>query len=159
MERLFQALRESGLKIHNKKCSLLQKKVHFIGHVFGENGVEPEPGKIDAMQSFPRPTNKKSLKSFLGLVSYYRTFIKNLSHDVNPLLDLLKKGAKFVWSDDKEKAFVRIKEKLKTLPTLAYVDESKDAPPLILKTDASTRSIAGVLSQKRHVREIRFMLW
>src|ERR1051325_1868790 len=148
MERLFRVLRESDLKIHNKKCSLLQKKVHFIGHIFGEEGVEPEPGKIDAMQNFPRPTNKKSLKSFLGLISYYRTFIKNLSHDFSRLLELLRKGVKYEWTDEREKAFQRIKQKLKKLPTLAYVDESKDAPPLILQTDASNKSIAGVLSQK-----------
>ena len=148
MERLFKALRESGLKIHHKKCSLLQRKVHFIGHVFGKEGVEPEPGKIDAMQSFPRPLNKKALKSFIGLVSYYRSFIKNLSHDLCPLLELLKKGEKFLWTEEKEKAFLKIKNKLKNLPTLAYADESKDAPPLILQTDASSKSIAGVLSQK-----------
>src|SRR5207245_1420527 len=45
MERLFKALRRSGLKIHNKNCNILKKKVHFIGHIFGEEGVETEPGK------------------------------------------------------------------------------------------------------------------
>src|SRR3989454_3876138 len=147
MERLFKALRNSGLKIHNKKCDILKKKVHFIGHIFGEEGVETEPGKIEAMQNFPRPHTKKTLRSFIGLVSYYRPFIKNLSHDISAMLDLLRKGVKYVRTDKHEKGFCNIKEKLQSLPTLAYIDEGKDAPALILQRDASNPAIAGVLSQ------------
>jgi len=106
MERLFKALRKAGLKIHNKKCDLLKSKVQFIGHIFGEEGVQTEPGKIDAMQSFPRPHTKKTLRSFIGLVSYYRPFIKNLSHDLSPMLELLRKGVIYKWTDKHAEDFL-----------------------------------------------------
>src|SRR5207245_4596026 len=68
--------------------------------------------------------------------------------ETSPLLELLKKGVWYVCTNEHEKGFIRIKEKLKTLPTLAYIDEEEGSPPLILQTDASNTAIAGVLSQK-----------
>jgi RNase H-like domain found in reverse transcriptase/Reverse transcriptase (RNA-dependent DNA polymerase)/Integrase zinc binding domain/Integrase core domain len=148
MKRLFIALRKAGLKIHNEKCELFKTRVKFIGHIFSEKGVEPEQSKIEAMQSYPRPINKKALRSWIGLVSYYRNFIQGLSNDLVPLLDMLAKDAKFVWNDEAETAFQSVKSKLTNLPVLTYPDESKDAGEFIVQTDASMHSIAGMIMQK-----------
>jgi hypothetical protein len=148
MRRLFNVLREVGLKIHNEKCEFMKDKVKFVGHVFGKDGIEPEFGKVEAMSTFPVPRTKKQLRSFIGLVTFYRQYIKNLSHDLEPLLVLLRKDERFVWNDEREAAFQSIREKLKTLPTLVFPDESPGAGPFVLETDASSYSIAGTLGQR-----------
>ena len=148
MKRLFIVLRNAGLKIHNGKCDILQSSVQFVGHRFGTAGIEPLTSKIDAMLSFPRPVNKKTLRSFIGMVSFYRAYIKNLTHDLEPLLELLSKNIHWSWSERHEAAFQQIKGKLKELPTLKYPDEEPGAGAYIITTDASNLSIAGLIAQK-----------
>ena len=147
LRRLFTALRAAGLKIHNEKCDFLKRKVKFVGHMFGEHGIEPEKTKIEAMTTFPRPTSKKTLKSFIGLVSFYRGYMKDLPHDMIPLLTLVGKDVKFVWKDEHEEAFQKIKSKLQDLPTLVYPDEGEGAGAFVIQTDASNKSVAGTISQ------------
>jgi hypothetical protein len=148
LRRLLEVLRKVGLKIHNEKCEFMKDKVKFVGHIFGKDGIEPEFGKIEAMSTFPTPRTKKQLRSFIGLVTFYRQYIKNLSHDLEPLLILLRKDERFVWNEEREAAFQSIREKLKDLPTLAFPDESEGAGPFVLETDASSYSIAGTLAQR-----------
>jgi hypothetical protein len=148
LDRLFKVLRNTGLKIHNEKCEFLKEKVKFVGHIFGKDGISPEFGKIEAMVTFPVPRTKKQLRSFIGLVTFYRQYIKNLSHDLEPLLVLLRKDERFVWNEERERAFQTIREKLRDLPTLAFPDESPGAGPFVIETDASSYSIAGTLAQR-----------
>ena len=148
MRRLFIVLRNAGLKIHNGKCEILKNSVQFVGHRFGSTGIEPITSKIDAMLSFPRPVNKKTLRSFIGMVSFYRVYIKNLTHDLEPLLELLSKNIHWLWTERHEAAFQQIKDKLKDLPTLKFPDEDPGAGAYIITTDASNLSIAGLIAQR-----------
>lgn len=75
--------------------------------------------KVQAVLDWIAPSKVTKLLSFLGLANYYRHFIKGYSSIVNPLTDLLKKDAKWVWSDRCEEAFVRLKEILSTEPVLS----------------------------------------
>lgn len=68
-------LRTHKLKIQPEKCSFLQKKIYYLGHIISAKGIEPDPAKIACIQNYPRPTNVKEIQSFLGLANYYRQFI------------------------------------------------------------------------------------
>jgi Reverse transcriptase (RNA-dependent DNA polymerase). len=89
--RLMGRLRSANLKLQPDKCEFLRKEVGYLGHVIGEDGVRPDPGKIEAVKNFPIPRNVKNIRQFLGLAGYYRRFINGFSKIAKPLTNLLKK--------------------------------------------------------------------
>ena len=128
---LFLRLSKAGLLLKPKKCLLAQKEVEYLG---SEKGISAEPKKIAAVKEFPAPTNLKSLRSFLGLTSYYRRFIPCYSSLAHSLYALTKKNAPFVWTPECEEAFGNLKQLLTTAPILSYPDFEKE---FHLETDAS----------------------
>jgi len=91
------------------------------------------------------------VRSFLGLTSYYRKFVKGYSGIAKPLFDLTKKDKKWLRSDECDKAFLELKERLTTSPILAY--PQIDGGEFILDTDASAFAIGAVLSQVQDGKE------
>ena len=144
LQKVFDRLREAGLKLKPKKCFLFAKEVSFLGHVISEDGIATDPAKIENVKNWPVPTNVTELRSFLGLCSYYRRYILNFSAVAKCLHKLTEKGANFIWTSECQDAFTQLKEKLTTAPVLAHPDFSK---PFLLDTDASKESIGAVLSQ------------
>lgn len=140
----FQRLRQHNLKLQVDKCEFLRKEVTYLGHVLTEEGLKPDPNKLKAVAEYPQPKTTKALKSFLGLIGYYRRFLSDFSKVAKPLYELLKKGVTYVWGDKQENAFQMLKEKLLNPPILQYPDFSK---PFIITTDASQEAIGAVLSQ------------
>ncbi|CAF4843275.1 unnamed protein product [Pieris macdunnoughi] len=110
----------------------------------GENGVSSNPEKVKAVSKFPVPKCPKDVKSFLGLVSYYRRFIPDFSKTAKPLTTLLKKDVLFNWSIEQQAAFDDLKNKLISAPILIYPDFTN---PFVLTCDASNYAISAILSQ------------
>ena len=70
LRQVLSRLRESGLKVKPSKYHLLRERVPFLGHIISREGVAKDPGKVQAVTSWPVPTSKSKVRSFLGLVSY-----------------------------------------------------------------------------------------
>jgi hypothetical protein len=104
-------LRKHNLKLQPDKCEFLRKEVTFLGHRISERGVEPDTRKIEAIESFPKPSTTKQLKSFLGLAGYYRRFVTQFSKVAGLLHKLLKKDAKFEWAKTKKARSARLSER------------------------------------------------
>jgi hypothetical protein len=141
---VFNRLRKHNLKLQPDKCEFLRKDVVYLGHKISEHGVEPDARKLEVIERFPTPRTPKQLKSFLGLVGYYRRFIPQFSKVASPLHKLLKKDVKYVWEAGQEVAFQTLKQKLMSQPILQYPDFSKE---FVLTTDASNEGAGAVLSQ------------
>lgn len=105
----------------------------------------PKEKKVEALMAFNRPTTKKQLQSFIGLAGFYRKFIPHFASLSACLTDLLKKGAKWEWSADKEKAFLDIKSRLASRPILVPPDYSK---PFIIAVDSSDFAMGSTLLQE-----------
>ena len=118
------------------------EKVKFLEHVISEKGSECKPAKIETVKNFSQTLNVKTARSFIGLASYYRKFIKDFAGLASPLQDLLKKDHTFVWRANQESAFLALKEALTTLPVLHHPEFSNT---FILSTDAFTRSLCYIL--------------
>lgn len=88
LEAVFSRLNQHGLKLKASKCEFFKTSVRYLGHVVSCNGVETDPDKIEALASWPKPHNIKTLRSFLGFTGYYRRFIKDYAKIVKPLNDL-----------------------------------------------------------------------
>lgn len=112
---------------------------------------------VEAVRKFPEPRNVKKLQRFLGLCAYYRRFVEGFSIIANPLYNLLKKEAKYIWSEACQKASGELKLRLTTAPVLAHSNYDKE---FILQTDASILGAGGILGQKdddRHEHVIAYV--
>lgn len=144
LREVFDRLRKFNLQLQPPKCEFLRNEVNYLGHVITENGVKPDPKKIECLVNYPIPTNAKEVKSFLGLVGYYRKFIQDFSKKAKPLNDLLKQNQLYIWSDLCQDAFEFFKRVLTTEPLLQHPDFDK---PFNVTTDASNDAIGAILSQ------------
>ena len=140
-------LEQAGLRLQPSKCTFMQRKVAFLGHVIGPEGVHTDPSKVAVVREWPTPQSAEEVRKFLGLASYYRRSVKNFSTIAAPLNRLTEKGRKFAWSPACEDAFVTLRASLTTTPTLAFPDFSEDSGQFTLDTDASDTGIGAVLSQ------------
>ncbi|GFV37780.1 retrovirus-related Pol polyprotein from transposon 17.6 [Trichonephila clavipes] len=103
---------EAGLKLNSKKCLFAAQEVKILGNLVSSNGVGPDPDKVKAVRNFPTPKNIHDIRSFLGLCSYFRRFIKGFYYLVEPLQSLLKSGVEFHWCPEKVEAFNSLKKAL-----------------------------------------------
>ena len=141
---IFDRLREAGLKLKPKKCSLFQREVLYLGHIVSGDGVSCDPTKIDAVRNWCPPKTLKQLRTFIGTVSYYKRFIKDFASICRPLYDLTKTGRKYEWTEECETAFETLKGRLVTAPIMAY---PIPGTRYIVDTDSSGYAIGSVLSQ------------
>jgi len=78
-------LKEAGLKCHHKKCRFFFPHVEYLGHAVGQGGLAPQEAKVACIDALPAPSNVGELRSFLGMVNYYRRHINNFSSMARPL--------------------------------------------------------------------------
>ncbi|CAF2221060.1 unnamed protein product [Rotaria magnacalcarata] len=151
-------LSQHSLKIKPQKCYLFRKAVKFLGYEVSKNGIMPDRKNIEGITNFPRPTTVKNVRSFLGIVNFYRLHIPNCSIIQKPLSALTGKNKVLVWNDDAEKVFNKLKQLLVSPQLLAYPDYSS-IEPLEVHVDSSLTGAGAVLSQKQLgvVRPIAFI--
>ncbi|XP_054800138.1 uncharacterized protein LOC129304486 [Prosopis cineraria] len=147
LKKVFQVLSDHELYIKLEKCSFAKQEVDFLGHKIKDGKLMMDPTKVQAIQEWQPPTKVPELRSFLGLVNYYRRFIKGYSTIAAPLTDLLKKNKSWQWSQDCQDAFEKLKQMVVQEPVMSLPDYSK---PFEVHTDASDFAIGGVLMQERH---------
>ncbi|GBG79447.1 hypothetical protein CBR_g29594 [Chara braunii] len=153
---VLQSLHDSQYKINKEKSSFGVPSVIYLGHVISGDGLAPEAAKIAAIQDWPQPQTVRDVRSFLGLASYYRKFIRNFSAVAAPLTNLTKKDTPFLWSLHCQMAFARLKQALTRAPVLKLPDPTL---PFVLTTDASQYGIGAVLQQDdgNGLRPVEFM--
>lgn len=144
LNSVFEKLKVANLKIQINKSEFLCKEVSFLGHLVTPDGIKPNPEKISAVRKFPLPTTQKQIKSFLGLLGYYRKFIKDFANLTKPLTECLRKGNKICTDYKFISCFEHCKNLLCNDPILQYPDFQK---PFIITTDASNVALGAVLSQ------------
>ena len=148
LKALLERLRQAGLTAKPAKCYIACDEVDCLGHRIGGEGLKPNSEKVKAVENMTRPETKKQIRSFLGMVGFYRRFIPNFSAIAIPLTDLTKKNSPnkiSEWNESHEKAFTTLKQRLVNYPVLRLpkLDE-----PFILQTDASDNGIGAVLLQE-----------
>ena len=91
-------------------------EVDYLGHHVGLGRVQPRAKKVQAVVDFLAPTTRRQLQQFLELAGYYRKFVPHFAHISVALSDMLKKGTKFIWTAEAERAFLDLKSRLVTQP-------------------------------------------
>ena len=144
LRALFERLHDAHLTVNLVKSEFGHGKIVFLGHEIGGGMVAPLEAKVEAIHSIPIPESRKALQRFLGMVGYYRRFCPNFSDVAKPLTDLISPKVKFIWSDECQNAFEKIKSILVTKPVLKGPDFDK---PFIIHVDASDVAAGAVLLQ------------
>ena len=140
-------VRAANLALKPSKCFVGYTDLVFLGHKVGLEGVSPTDDLTSKIKQASPPTTKKQLRSFLGLVGYYRAFVPNFAAIAVPLTDLTRKGSpnSLVWTEVHDQAFHTLKQCVCSSPILRLPDVSK---PFILQTDASCDGIGAILLQE-----------
>ena len=144
LEAVFQRFDKMGLTLKKKKCEFSKNSLWFFGFVFSSTGVSPDPAKVKAIHEAQPPTSASGVRSFLGMATYCAKFIPNFSDITMPLRELTKKNSHFVWEEQQQQAFQKIKDLLTSTTVMAYFDKNKETE---LVTDASPWGLSAILSQ------------
>ena len=141
---VLERIRLAGLQLKVQKCHIAREQVQYLGHVVSADGVRTDPKKLEAVEQYPPPADVKTLRSFLGLASYYRRFVPEFAKVARPLHALTRKDAPFQWTPQCQSAFDNLKKLLTSAPVLAFPRFEKT---FILETDASGAGLGAVLAQ------------
>ena len=150
IKTVFEKLRHAKLSMKLSKCHFLAKEIQYLGHILGVEEIRPVPAKTEAIKAMHRPVNPKQVRAFLGLVGYYRKFIKNFAKIVKPLTMLTHTDVKFEWKETHRCAFMKLKDAIIKAPILRYPDTTK---PYIVYTDASNDACGAQLSEMHEEAE------
>ena len=135
---------EVGIKLNKEKFDLRVEAITFMGHKISSTGVHPDPEKVTAITKMKTPDDLPGLRRFIGMVTYLGKFLPNLTANLHPLHQLLKKDVSWNWSDSQQTAFNTVKTMLSTAPVLSYYDPEK---PLTIENDACEYCLGSALTQ------------
>ena len=146
LERVFQAFLDVGMTLKLSKSHFAKPKVNYIGHVVGSGLRTVQQDKVEAIKNIPEPTNKKQLRSFLGVCSFYRSYVPRFSEIALPLTNLTKNDQPNVirFADKHKAAFRSLKHSL--CQSVGLHTPCADQP-FVIHTDASDFAVGACLSQ------------
>ena len=144
LEQVFEICKEANLRIKLAKCSFASDNVEYLGHRITKDGLKPTDRNVKKVLDMAAPSSKSEVRSFLGMVGYYRRFIPDFANKAHPIQQLTRVKSDFIWGTQQEEAFEALKNALVHPPVLAYPDPTKVQ---ILTTDASGKGIGAILSQ------------
>lgn len=145
VEEVLQRLRQHNLYVSPKKCVFMSTEMDFLGLIVGKDGLRVDPKKMDVIKNWPRPANITEVRSFLGLVQFFRRFIARFSEIAVPLTNLTKKNQSIgKWDSKCEQAFAELKHAVTSAPILRSPDWKK---PFKGHIDASQLAVGGTLTQ------------
>ena len=140
-------LEKAGYRASKRKSEFFINQTKWLGHEIDENGIKPNEEKVEAILRLKPPENTKELKSFLGAIQYMAKFLPKLSERTDKMRKLLKKNEPWIWKEEQQKDFEKIKQMLTEGPCLAHYAKDKEN---IVTTDASTTGLGITLWQKQH---------
>ncbi|KAK8767019.1 hypothetical protein V5799_006200 [Amblyomma americanum] len=110
VNKVLEIFRENGIRLRKDKCVFGAQEVTYLGHKIDRHGWHPTEKKLDTIVRSPAPRNVQELGSFLGLITYCRSFLPNMSSLLAPLYRLLQKESKWKWASEEKRAFESCEE-------------------------------------------------
>uniref|UniRef100_A0A0N5B321 RNA-directed DNA polymerase n=1 Tax=Strongyloides papillosus TaxID=174720 RepID=A0A0N5B321_STREA len=147
-------LHQAGIMLNPKKCQFFRSEITFLGHRLGNGKFRLEDARVEAISSIQPPQCFKSLRSFLGCIEAFRSFIPQFAVLSLPLTNILSlKEFPNPLPEDALEAFNSLKFQISQKPTLQAPDfeKAKSSEPFSIFSDASKKGIGGALVQGKHI--------
>ena len=144
LDTVLAKLKKAGLKVNAKKPLFCKDEVEYLGYLITRHGIKPQPKKVEAIHNMKPPKTKRQLRSFLGLVNFYRDMTIWHSEILTPLTKLTSKKQEFKWGPTEQDAFDTIKLAISKETLLTYLNLSKEFE---IHTDASQYQLGAVIAQ------------
>ena len=144
LEQVLLRLQKAGLKCNAKKSFFGKPELEYLGYWITRKGIQPVPKKVLAITNIKPPTTTKEVRSFVGMINYYRDMWIRRSEILAPLTKLCSTGTKFEWGPEQQKSFELIKKIVSQEVMLAYPNFSE---VFEIHTDASDYQLGSVISQ------------
>jgi hypothetical protein len=145
VRQVLELLRSNRFYVCKAKSSFASEETKFLGHIVSAKGNRPDPKKMAAVQEWPVPKNVHDIRSFLGLVNYFKKFIEHFASLAQPLTDLTRAKTKWEWTDCCQQSFLALKYCLTNAPLLRSPNEQL---PYKVVTDAFADGLGAVLMQE-----------
>jgi SAM-dependent methyltransferase len=145
LHAVFERINEYGFRVRLGKCSFYQPAFKYLGFIVDKHARRPDPSKIRAVVDMPAPNHVSTLRSFLGLVNYYQSFVPNMRSIRYPLDNLLKKDEEWNWSTACQQAFDSIRGILNSDLLLTRYDPAVE---VIVAADASEHGVDAVIQHR-----------
>ncbi|KAG0435920.1 Transposon Tf2-6 polyprotein, partial [Dictyocoela muelleri] len=140
-------LKESNVSINFDKSRFFKTEVVYLGHKIDKNGTRADTSRLLPFEKII-PKTKKQLQRLIGLLNWYRPYIKNLSNKILKLTDKLRGNKAFEWKNEDTDNLKKIYEEIKEQTLLHYPDIKK---PFTIETDASERAMGAILKQNNNI--------
>ena len=149
LEEVLKWLQQHGLVLHMEKCVFFATSVEFLGQHVSADGIRPLGARVAAITAYPKPSTKSQLMSFLGMLNFYRRYLKGAASILKPLTDATRgagcKESKLEWTKVMVKAFLTAKA---TLTDAAHLAHPLQEAELSLAVDASNHHVGVALQQR-----------
>jgi len=145
LEQALTRLSEAGLKVNISKSTFCKHDLEYLGYYISRKGIQPITKKVEAILKIATPTKRKEVRSFLGMVNFYRDMWPKRSEILAPLTALTSSTTKWRWTEVEEKTFQEMKRGMTRETLLAFPDFSKQ---FVMHTDASKTQLGSVISQE-----------
>ena len=142
---------ENNLTLNVGKIQFKQSQVSFYGHSWSENGISPDPKKIQALKHMEFPPDKETMRSFLGMINYLNRYSTLSAHLAALLSSLTHQATDYKPGKRHMENFQRLKMEISNRKALPYFDTSAETT---LQTDASKKGLGACLIQNANV-----MIW
>lgn len=137
-------IRNAGMTLRLDKCSFFRDSAKFLGFIIDQEGIRPDPKRVESIYEYRIPVSKKEVQSFLGVINFYRGHIQDFANIAAPLHELTKLSAAFQWGKEEDDAFNRLKYEMAHAILQSHPDWSKT---FYVITDASNVAISGIVAQ------------
>jgi hypothetical protein len=149
LDEIFQHLKDVGMQVHLTKSTLCTKEFEFLGFLLNETGYQPTKRRIEAILKIAPPKNVKKVREFLGAINLIKNHIPKRAGILVPITHLTKKGVSFIWGEEANQAFNKVKAEITNAILCTYPDPNKR---FIIYPDTSQKyGMGAMLTQKSTV--------
>ena len=144
-KEVLKILQEHDLYFKPEKCQFAKQRLSYLRYIISPDQVQMDLIKLKGISDWPTPSTIKETRKFLGFCNFYRKFIKDYAKIASPINQLVKKNMEFIWMEEAQKAFNKLKKKFEEKPILITPDLTK---PFEIFADASNYMTGAVLTQR-----------
>jgi hypothetical protein len=125
LDKILLLIGKSGMQVSAEKSRFCQESVEYLGFQLHRTGNTPLPSRVSAIVRINQPTNLRQIRAFLGMINFIKNHIPRRAEICEPITRLTRKGVTFVWGEEQQSAFERVKGVITEAIMLEYPNPNR----------------------------------